>query len=132
MKLTQLITEGNMYTAYVLTDAAREKLAKKFPPKYENFIGHHITEQFGVPKDTNTPDPARIKVIGRVDSGDGLEALVVSVDGSQDRPNGGAYHITWSLDPSKYAPKDSNKLVTNSRFSLSMPIEIETTPQLLN
>ena len=57
MKLTQLITEGNMYTAYVLTDAAREKLVEKFPPKYEKFIGHHITIQFGVPKDTEAPDP---------------------------------------------------------------------------
>jgi len=132
MKLTQLITEGNMYTAYVLTDEARGKLVEKFPPKYEKFIGHHVTEQFGVPKETEAPEQARIKVIGRADTGDGLEALVVSVDGSQDRPNGGVYHITWSLDPAKYSPKDSNNLVANSRFSLSMPVEVETIPQVLN
>ncbi len=132
MKLTQLITEGNMYTAYVLTDAAREKLVEKFPPKYEKFIGHHVTIQFGVPKDTQTPDPANIRVIGRADTGDGLEALVVSVDGSQDRPDGKTYHITWSLDPDKYKPVDSNNLVQNARFSLSMPVSIETTPQVVS
>ena len=132
MKLTQLITEGNMYTAYVLTDAVREKLVEKFPPKYEKFIGHHITIQFGVPNDTEAPDPANIKVIGRADTGDGLEALVVSVDGSQDRPDGKTYHITWSLDPDKYKPVDSNNLVSNGRFALSMPVAIETTPQVVS
>ena len=132
MKLTQLITEGNMYTAYVLTDEAKETLIKKFPPKYEKFIGHHITVQFGVPNDTETPDPARIKIIGRADTGDGLEALVVSVDGSQDRPDGKIYHITWSLDPDKYKPVDSNTLLTNKQFALSMPVSIETVPQVVS
>jgi len=132
MKLTQLITEGNMYTAYVLTNEAREKLAEKFPPKYEKFVGHHVTVQFGVPAGTEAPDPAIVRVIGRADSGDGLEALVVSVDGTQERPDGKTYHVTWSLDPGKYKPVDSNNLVSSARFALSMPITVETVPQVLS
>src|SRR3546814_9902597 len=36
-----------------------------------------------------------------VDDGEGLQALIVSIDGSTDRPDGSTYHITWSLDRSR-------------------------------
>ena len=121
-----------MYTAHVLTEQSRNALALQFPPKYEKFVGHHITEQFGVPADSEIPEAAEVVVRGIVDSGDGLEALVVTVDGEYKRPAGGQYHITWSLDPSKYAPKDSNGLIENTyRSKLTLPIPIETEPKLL-
>lgn len=121
-----------MYTAYVLTDAARSQLEAKFPPKYPKFIGHHVTEAFGVPADTVSPEPAIIRVIGSKDSGDGLEALVVTVNGLRKRPDGNPYHITWSLDPEKYTPKDSNDLIKNSHsFTLSLPVSVETVPEVL-
>lgn len=125
----------NNYTAYVLDAASRVKLAEKFPPKYPNFIGHHITVEFGVLSSTPVPEHATTKVIGYADSGDGIEALVVSVNGSVDRPDGSIYHITWSLDSAKYSPKDSNSLLARSskknQYTLVLPININTTPQLL-
>jgi hypothetical protein len=121
-----------MYTAYVLTDEARAELEEKYPPAYPNFIGHHVTVDFGVPADAEIPEPAEVKVIGSVDSGDGLQALVVSVNGERTRPDGGEYHITWSLDPEKYSPKDSNELLKNTyRYTMSLSRMIETTPELL-
>lgn len=119
------------YTAYVLDDQSRELLASKFPPKYPKFIGHHVTVQFGVPKTTEPPQPAVIKVIGRADSGDGLEALVVTVDGSVERPDGSRYHITWSLDPTVYKPVDSNALLAKGKYTMNLPITIGATPQVL-
>lgn len=119
------------YTAYVLTDETREQLADRFNPKYEKVIAHHVTVQFGVPKDTAAPEPANLKVVGYVDSGDGLEALVVSVNGETTRADGSTYHITWSLDPSKYAPKDSNDLLKRKRFTLVKSIPITTVPATL-
>jgi hypothetical protein len=109
MKLEKLF---EMYTAYVLDDKSRRSLAKVFPPKYPEFVGHHITLKFGVPKDTKKPRPADISIVGYADDGEGLEALVVSVNGKTIRPDGKTYHITWSLDRSKgRKPVQSNALV---------------------
>lgn len=121
----------NYYTAYVLDQASRDILEKKFPPKYPKFVGHHVTVQFGVPADTEAPAPAQLKVVGYVDSDDGLEALVVSVNGSSARPDGKLYHITWSLNPDKYKPVDSNTLLKAKRFTIIRSIPIATTPELL-
>jgi hypothetical protein len=118
-----------MYTAYVLTDESREMLLEKFPPKYSEVVAHHVTVEFGVPEGTEPPEEAIVKVIGEADSGDGLQALVVSVDGSTRRPDGGTYHITWSLNRDKYKPVDSNELIADYskrwKIVLATPIQSE-------
>lgn len=119
------------YTAYVLDNASRDALLKKFPPKYPKVVAHHVTNEFGVPATTEAPQPADVKVIGYVDSGDGLEVLVCTVNGKPERPDGKRYHITWSLDPEKYSPVDSNKLLASTKFTLKLATPIATTPQLL-
>ena len=121
-----------MYTAYVLDDDSRQELLTRFPPKYPSVIGHHITERFGVPESTSVPKKAILKVIGYIDSGDGLEALVVSVNGNKKRPDGGLYHITWSLDILEYKPKDSNELLRKTQFTMILPEEISATPSILD
>lgn len=122
-----------MYTAFVLSEESRQKLAVKFPPRYTEFIGHHVTVEYGVPADYRLPDPPKtIKVIGRVDNGEGLEVLVVSVNGKTRRPDGRRYHITWSLERSKFKPRDSNTLLDNVyKHTVCLPIPIEVTPALL-
>lgn len=120
-----------MYTAYVLDDGARDALLAKFPPKYPKVIAHHITVQFPVPQGTEPPAPANVKVIGYADSGDGLEALVCTVNGRSERPDGKRWHITWSLDPEKYSPVDSNKLLAQSKFTLALGTSVATTPAVL-
>lgn len=130
MKVEELLLE--MYTAYVLSDASRNELAEKYPPTYSKFVGHHVTVKFGVPAGTEPPEEADVRVLGIKDSGDGLEALVVSVNGSTERPDGGTYHITWSLEPDKYKPVDSNALMNNGKkYTLSLPTPLETVPEVL-
>ncbi len=130
MKLEEVLLE--MYTAYVLDDASRARLAEKFPPRYSKWIGHHVTVQFGVPADTEAPEQADIRVVGHVDSGDGLEALVVMVNGEKRREDGSVYHITWSLDPeSGYKPKDSNDLIRGKQYTIVRHIPIGTQPAVL-
>ncbi len=131
MKINEIKMNTNHYTAYVLTDSARTTILEKYPPKYPKVVAHHVTVQFGVPADTQAPSPATVKVIGYVDSGDGLEALVVSVNGKQDRPDGKRYHITLSLDPAKYSPVDSNGLVSSKQFTLTRGFLVQTTPEIL-
>lgn len=119
------------YTAYVLDDASRQLLAKQFPPKYPKFIGHHVTVKFGVPKDAAPPPPAKVTVVGYADSGDGLEALIVTINGLTEREDGSVFHITWSLDPTKYKPKDSNGLVKGVQHHQFDDIVINAVPATL-
>ena len=130
MKLENLF---EMYTAYVLNPSAKERLVQLFPPKYPEAVGHHITIQFGVPSNTPTPEPAQnVQVVGYADDGEGLEALVVAVNGKVKRPDGSMYHITWSLDRSKgKKPVQSNALVQKGYERTTAPITIGTTPEVL-
>jgi len=122
-----------MYTAHVLTSASREALTHRFPPKYPTFYGHHVTVQFGVKKGTPAPKASTVRVVGHVDSGDGLEVLVVSVNGQTTREDGNTYHITWSINPdSGYAQDDSNKLLQSKRYTIVRPITILTNPSVLD
>ena len=128
MKLQEINMEK--YSAYVLDQSSRDVLEKRFPPKYPTFVGHHVTVQFGV-RDAVPPPPAQLKVVGYVDSGDGLEALVVSVNGSTTRQDGKIYHITWSLTEGKYKPVDSNTVLKAKRYTIVRSIPINGTPELL-
>lgn len=123
-----------MYTAYVLTDESRTALLERFPPKYSKVIAHHVTVEFGVPKDVDLPENAELKVVGEADSGDGLQALVVAVNGGYRREDGKIYHITWSLEPDSYKPVDSNALIEdyNNRWKVTLPAPFEAEPAVLD
>lgn len=128
MKLENLF---EMYTAYVLDAKSRRELSKHFPPKYPETVGHHVTMKFGVSKDAPKPRPAKLEVVGYVDDGEGLEALVVAVNGKVNRPDGSLYHITWSLDRSLgRKPVHSNALV-QAGYDPTDNIPITTTGELL-
>lgn len=124
MKIKELLTEG--YTAYVLTDEAREKLKNIFPPKYSEWIGHHITIKFPAQLSPDMPlgEPVKAEVVGYVEE-DGLETLVVAVNGNVKRPDGKTYHITWSLDRQKgKKPVMSNNLIAKKGYAPVGPYSI--------
>lgn len=101
------------YEAFVLDDYTREVLLKRFPPKFDSVVAHHITNLFGVPKQDNRPFGQRFMftVVGYA-CNERIEALVVSRDGGTHRPDGGTYHITLSLDKDQGArPVHSNDLI---------------------
>lgn len=117
------------YLAYELSAADRAKLARIFPPKFSDFIGHHCTYKFGVMADAPLPPEASLRVVGFA-SDDSLECLVVDVDGSIRRPDRGTFHITWSLDRSAgRKPVDSNELLRGG-YTPIRPINISATPKL--
>lgn len=120
-----------LYSAYLLSQTGRKTLMDIFKPKYSRVVAHHVTVQFGNVTEDSVPDAADIEVVGYIDSGDGLEALVVSVNGAVDRPDGSVYHITWSLQ-NGYKPVDSNKVIKKYGYEyLVEPISIETIPQVV-
>lgn len=114
-----------MYNKYELEAGSRSKLFDLFPPKYPNVLGHHITEEFGV-KDGRAPEqPQKVLVIGYIDNGEDVEGFLVSVDGKVDRPSGGKYHITWSIDRSNGAKPFHTNQYTDDAVMLKSPIEID-------
>lgn len=121
-----------MYTSYQLTPKSKKHLTERFPPKYSKPIGHHVTYEFGVHSDTPLPHLAEIHVIGYQDNPEGIEALVVSVNGSTVRPDGGVFHITWSLDPSEFKPVHANELVKRKDHKLVLPIRVNANPVISN
>ena len=83
------------YSAYVLSKKSRNKILSIFPPKFPQVRVHHITVKFGLSKEDRVPHQANIEVVGYA-SDPSLEALVVTVNGKERRPDGNIYHITLS------------------------------------
>ena len=116
-----------MYSGYKLTDKSKRRLEILYPPTYSTFIGDHITKIFGVSKDHPLPEqPNDVKVIGYYCK-DGLEFFTVAVDNAVDRPKGGQYHLTWSIDKSmNVKPVHSNDHVDEA--TNVYPITISVIP----
>jgi len=95
-----------------LDPARRAELRKRFEPKYRNVVADHVTLVSKVAEETPLPDEVTAEIVGRIDDGQGVEALVVAIGGSTDRPGGGTYHITWSLGPRRKA-RESNDVLAN-------------------
>ena len=113
------------YIAYNLTASAREKILNLFPPKFSNVIAHHTTFSFGVNENTPLPEAADIEVIGYA-CNNNIECVVVNVNGSSVRGDGGTYHITLSHNDNA-KPVHSNDLIKEG-FDLVTPITLETVP----
>jgi hypothetical protein len=129
MREKDIASNPKGYAGYLLEPGSRSKLAGIFPPQFPEFIGHHVTEQFGVRRsEVDLPESVDARVVGYAQT-DGLEALVVEIDGSTTRPDGSTYHITWSLDRSQgFKPVHSNNLLKNGWQNVD-PINIHVTPQ---
>lgn len=99
----------------------RNELLKVFPPKYEHVVAHHITDQFGVYEDAILPTETKMRIIGIIDDGEGIEALIVSIQHDNDLYAGRVksetswYHITWSHAEGR-KPVESNNFCKEEYF----------------
>lgn len=92
------------YTAFKLPQETREALLRQFPPAYPEVKADHITHRVNVSDHDDLFVPGEILVTGVVDDDNGMQVLVVSVDGETHKPDGRPYHITWSFDPDRDVP----------------------------
>jgi hypothetical protein len=116
------------YTGWLLPADERERLLARFPPRYAEVVAHHVTQKFG---DVEAPPPTETagEVVGEADDGLGVQALVVRIGGTTDRPDGSTYHITWSLAPGREA-YESNRVIARRGFTwLSDPIPVRLEPR---
>lgn len=82
------------YCGWKLDEVSREELLRFFPPTFPDVIAHHVTLETDR---RHIPERAEIEIVGYVCS-DTIETMVVAVNGQTTRPDGGVYHITWSID----------------------------------
>lgn len=115
-------------TGWKLPQVERELLLQRFPPRYDNVVADHVTLLVGAAPDTPLPREVTGEVIGRADDGDSLECLVVSVDGTTERPDGSTYHITWSLGPGRKARESNDVLRDKGWDYIEAPIPVNLEP----
>jgi hypothetical protein len=113
-------------TGWKLDPDQRAELLLQFPPRYPNVVADHVTLEAGAPPGAPLPPNADAEIVGRADDGDGVEAMVVRLGGTTDRPDGSTYHITWSLAEGRRA-KESNDVIAREGwrdFDLPMPVRL--------
>jgi hypothetical protein len=115
----------SFYVGWLLDSDDRARLLRRFPPRYARVIAHHVTLKFG---DATAVAPAETvaEIVGEADDGAGVQALVVRIDGTTARPDGGTFHITWSLAPGR-AARESNDAITAkgwTRFAAPSPLRL--------
>jgi hypothetical protein len=118
----------SFYTGWLVDPADREALLARFPPRYAEVVAHHVTQKFG-DRAAEVPTETEGEIVGEADDGRGVQALIVRIGGTTDRPDGATYHITWSLAPGRRA-QESNQLIARRGFSwLAAPVAVRLHPR---
>jgi hypothetical protein len=106
----------------------RNELLERFPPRYRDVVADHVTlssDAGGEP----LPADVQSEIVGRADDNDSLECLVVTIDGSTDRPDGSTFHITWSLDKSRgRQARESNDVLKDQGWTpipVAVPVKLK-------
>jgi hypothetical protein len=97
------------YVGWLVDPEDRQDLLARFPPKYPVVVAHHVTFKFG-DRAADPPVETQGQIIGEADDGLGVQALVVRIGGTTERPDGAAYHVTWSLAEGREA-RESNAVI---------------------
>jgi hypothetical protein len=80
-----------------ISEAQRRSLLLAFPPRYKRVLAEGI----GLPRRQQVvplPVATRALVVGELDDGRALQALMIRVQSYIDSPGGGLFHMLWSAD----------------------------------
>ncbi|MGV3511719.1 MAG: hypothetical protein ACO1OX_06905 [Novosphingobium sp.] len=113
-----------MTLGWKLDRTQRNALLAALPPRYDRVVADHVTLSVS---GTDVPfEVSSAQIIGHVDDGTGVEAYVVAMDGSTQRPDGGTWHITWSLAEGR-AARESNAVIAEHVLAKVNPIVLQLT-----
>lgn len=117
-------------TGWKLDEEDRARLLDRFAPLFPDLVADHVTLRTGTDERTTLPSETRGEVVGEIDDGAGVQALVVRIGGTTDRADGSTYHITWSLDRARgRRPVESNTVIAQLGWrSLPEPVPIRLRP----
>lgn len=123
-----MLGKGTVVIGWRLDPQEREALLLRFPPAYEHPIADHVTLQADASADTPLPSAVKGEIVGRTDDRRGVQAMVMRIDGTSNRPGGGFYHVTWSLAEGRRAVESNDVIAERGWESLDRPIPITLTP----
>jgi hypothetical protein len=112
---------------WLLAEDDRAKLLQQFPPKFEKTVAHHVTLKSEAERDP-LPNDVEAEVVGHTDDESGVEAMVVAIDGTTDRPDGSTYHMTWSLGDGRRARESNDVIRERGWQKLDQPIPVKLQP----
>lgn len=111
-----------------LDSRERLELLSAIPPTWPDVVADHVT----LSSLRKLPIPGRVSglLVGIVDDGMGLQAVVASIDGTTIRPDGHTFHVTWSLDRARgRRAVESNRVLAGLGWSpFPVPIAIALEP----
>ena len=119
---------GRAVVGWELDREQRAQLLERWRPRYENVVADHVTLAAKVAPGTPLPDEVEAQAVGHIDDGKGVEALVVAIGGTTDRPDGSTYHITWSLEPGRRAKESNDVLASQPWQPLEDPVDFVLVP----
>ncbi|WP_245409559.1 hypothetical protein [Allosphingosinicella vermicomposti] len=120
---------GKMVIGWALDLSQRRELLQQFPPKYGEVVADHVTLKAHTSRDAGLPSETEGEIVGRSDDGKGVEALVVRIDGTTDRPDGSTYHITWSLAEGRRARESNDVIAAFGWAPIALPMPILLQPK---
>ena len=120
--------QGEGVIGWKLDREQRKELLQQFPPRYGEVDADHVTLRTEAADDAPLPEETEGEIIGRADDGRGVEAMVVAIAGTSDRPDGSVYHITWSLGPGREAQESNDVLAARDWLSLDLPMPVRLEP----
>ena len=119
---------GDTVVGWKLDRDQRRELLLQFPPQFRQVVADHVTLRSRAARGAPLPDETHGEIVGRAHDGKGVEAMVVSIGGTTDRPDGSTYHITWSLEDGRRA-KESNDVIREHGWEpLELPMPVKLMP----
>jgi len=119
---------GDTVIGWKLDREQRKELLLQFPPKFSQVVADHVTLSARVARNSELPSETLGEIVGRAEDDNGVEAMVVSIAGTTDRPDGSTYHITWSLEKGRRA-KESNDVIRDYGWQpIELPVPVMLQP----
>jgi len=119
---------ANGFVGWALDRVEREALLARFPPRYATAVADHVTLKFGDAM-ARLPTETAGEIVGEADDGRGVQAMVVRIGGTTDRPDGSTYHITWSLAPGRQAKESNDVIRARGWRAFDTPVPVKLAPQ---
>jgi hypothetical protein len=119
---------GRDVIGWKLDRAERDELLERFPAVYAHVVADHVTLAARAAPDAPLPEETAGEIVGRADDGEGVEAMVVAISGTTDRPGGGTFHITWSLGAGRTAKESNDVLARDGWGRFDDPVRVRLVP----
>lgn len=119
---------GEFVTGWEIDHDDRMRLLDALAPAYPEVVADHVTLKMNVGPDEPLPAPATGEIVGHANDGKGVQAMVVRIGGTTDRPGGGTYHSTWSLGPGRDGIESNDVIAARGWTPLASPIAVELHP----